>query len=375
MKNRNFRIVRDLRGRRGNLRAPRRREREHPTIDEPVSRPPAVSLDAFLDVWPRSFPLADVRALLGPGADEIVAEVLARQVSAPVWSLVDRGGKRWRTAIGRLAYHVAGGRDPAPEAVFEVPELLHNASLVVDDIEDAATERRGGPPAHLRYGVPVALNAANAAYFRAFAVLRTHLADDRRLRALDMLSEELFVAHLGQALDLTVATYLKFGRVLGPQHYEVIARAKTGALVRIAARLGAIAAGAGTDVEDTLATWGGELGIAYQIRDDLEDVALGARDLARGSLTYPVLVALEQGDDAARVAVERCLAADAEAAAHEMQLGARLASPAVLAASRRAAAAAGVRAEAALALLPEGPSRDALSALTVRLSGGGTEAS
>jgi len=343
-------------------------------IDEPVPQPAAVSLDAFLDVWPRSFPLEDVRALLGPGADEIVAEVLARQVSAPVWSLVDRGGKRWRTTIGRLAYRVAGGAEPAPEAVFEVPELLHNASLVIDDIEDAATERRGGPPVHLRHGVPVALNAANAAYFRALAVLRGHLADVPRLRALDMLSEELFVAHLGQALDLTLAAYLKLGKELGPAHYEIVARAKTGALVRIAARLGAIAGGAGPGVEDALATWAGELGLAYQIRDDLEDVALAARDLARGSLTHPLLVALEQGGAPARALVERCLAGDADAAGHEGRLAALVGGPAVVAACRRAAADAGARAAEALASLPEGSSRDALRALTDHLAGGGVEA-
>ncbi|MBY0274860.1 polyprenyl synthetase family protein, partial [Candidatus Binatia bacterium] len=167
-------------------------------IHERARAAAAVSLDAFHDVWPRAFPLDELRRLLGAGADAWIGEVLARQVNTPVWTLVERGGKRWRTTIGRLAYRVAGGAVPEPEPVFEVPELLHNASLVVDDIEDAATERRGGPPAHLSYGVPIALNAANAAYFRALAVLREHLDDARRLRALDMLSEELFAAHLGQ---------------------------------------------------------------------------------------------------------------------------------------------------------------------------------
>jgi len=336
-------------------------------IDERLLESPAVSLDAFHDVWPRALPLDEVRALLGPGADALLADVLARQVSAPVWSLVDRGGKRWRTMIGRLAYRVAGGAEPAPEAIFEVPELLHNASLVVDDIEDAATERRGGAPAHLRYGVPVALNAANAAYFRALAVLRVHLADAPRLRALDMLSEELFVAHLGQALDLTLGAYLKLGVELHTGHDETIARAKTGALVRIAARLGAIAAQASAEVEQALATWAGELGVAYQIRDDLDDLALGTGDLARGSLTYPLLVALEQGGEPVRALVKQWL--EGADPVLESRLTDVLASAPVADGCRAAASAAAARAVSALASLPEGPSRDALHALTERLGG------
>ncbi|MEW6271881.1 MAG: polyprenyl synthetase family protein, partial [Thermodesulfobacteriota bacterium] len=269
-----------------------------------------MSQDAFQGVWPRFFAVEELRKLLGEDADRLIHEALGRHVSGPIWALVDRGGKRWRTIIGRLAYRVAGGGDPEPEAVFEVPELLHNASLVVDDIEDAATERRGGPPAHLTYGLPIALNAANAAYFRAFGVLRGELPDGARLRALDMLSEELFAAHLGQALDLTLGAYLKLGHELRGAHYELLARAKTGALVRIAARLGAIAAGAPEDAERALATWAGELGVAYQIRDDVEDLAAGSTDLARGRLTYPLLALVARADAERRAAVRSWLAAE-----------------------------------------------------------------
>lgn len=338
-------------------------------IDERRAGTATVSLDAFHEVWPRSFPLTELRELLGQGADALVQDVLARHVMAPLWLLVDRGGKRWRTIIGRLAYQVAGGASPEPDAVFEVPELLHNASLVVDDIEDAATERRGGPPAHLGYGVPVALNAANAAYFRALAVLRASLGDAARLRALDMLSEELFVAHLGQALDLSLGAYLKLGAELSTAHYELLARAKTGALVRLAARLGAIAAGAGPDVEDALAAWAGELGVAYQIRDDVEDLATSADDLARGRLTYPLLAALEEHGGAARACVARAIGAPRGAG--DGAAGSFLATPAVRARCRAAAAAAGRRAAAALDALPAGGAREALRALGDELATGG----
>jgi geranylgeranyl diphosphate synthase type I len=337
-------------------------------IGERAERATAVSLDAFHAVWPRFLPLDELRALLGPEADGLLRDALGRQVAAPLWSLVDRGGKRWRTVIGRLAYLVCGGREPAPEAVFEVAELLHNASLVVDDIEDGATERRGGPPAHLTYGVPVALNAANAAYFRAFAVLRGELPDAQRLRALDMLSEELFAAHLGQALDLTLGAYSTSATPPGTAHYAAVARAKTGALVRIAARLGAIAAGADGRLEQALAGWASEVGVAYQIRDDVEDLAAGSTDLARGRLTYPVLALLESDGGAAADEVARVLEAGTSGA-HGARLVALLESSGAVARSRVAAREAALRAATALAALPPSPHRDALAALTRQLAG------
>jgi geranylgeranyl diphosphate synthase type I len=343
------------------------------TIHERARAAAAVSLDAFHDVWPRSFPLDELRRLLGAHADALVSEVLARQVSAPVWTLVDRGGKRWRTTIGRLAYRVAGGIEPEPEPVFEVPELLHNASLVIDDIEDAATERRGGPPAHLTYGVPVALNAANAAYFRALAVLRAHLDDARRLRALDMLSEELFAAHLGQALDLTLGAYVKLGVELRTTHYELLARAKTGALVRIAALLGAIAASADAAVEAALATWAGELGVAYQIRDDIDDLALGSSDVERGRATYPLLALLEDGSRRARDAVRELLDRGDGDGDRDACLTALLGDGELSRRCLDAARAAGRRATAALETLAPGPSRDALLALTAQVASGGEQ--
>jgi geranylgeranyl diphosphate synthase type I len=249
-------------------------------------------------VWPRRFDLSVVRDLLGEEADQICCDVLAAGVSTPVWTLLDRRGGRWRPAICRLAYLASGGTPPAPAPICQIAELLHTGSLIIDDIQDEANERRGGPAVHVVHGTPTALNAADAAYFRALNALRPMLPDGLRLRALDMLSEELFAAHLGQALDLALGPRMRAGTI-GLAHYAVLARAKTGALVRIAARLGAIAAAAPTEVEAALAVWAGELGVAYQIRNDCDDLASGRRDIATCRPTYPLLLVLEDGGAAA----------------------------------------------------------------------------
>lgn len=338
-----------------------------PHVRSPADAEP-VREDATLEVvWPRRLSLDAVRALLGDDADQVLADVLASRVSAPIWGLADRGGGRWRPAISRFAFLATGGAPPAPERVCQVAELLHTGSLVIDDIQDGTTERRGGPAAHVTYGVPVALNAANAAYFRALEVLRGTLPDDLRLRALDMLVEELFTAHLGQALDLALGPRLGQGGV-GTAQYVVLARAKTGALVRIAARIGAIAAGAGAGDEAALAEWASEVGVAYQIQNDLADLGGRMRDVVACRPTYPLLLVLEHGGPAAETLRAR-LGAAALGEADVEALRAAFECERVAGHARAAAAAAAGRALEALRVLPECAARAALERMTHELAG------
>lgn len=313
-------------------------------------------------VWPRRFDLEEIRALLGDEVDHVVCDVLANGVNAPVWSLADRGGKRWRPTVTTLAFLVSGGAAPTPPPICQVAELLHTGSLIVDDIQDAAAVRRMGPTAHVLYGVPTALNAANTAYFRALEILRRCLPDPLRLRALDMLTEELFAAHLGQALDLALGAHLPHVP-LRTSHYFVLARAKTGALVRIAARLGAIAAGGDPSREATLGAWASEIGVAYQIGNDLGDFATGMQDVVTCRPTYPLLLALEgEGRAAAalRVHFGRRELSDADA----RELRRLFAQERIVERGRAAARRASKRALDMVRTLPLSSSRSALEQVT-----------
>jgi len=319
------------------------------------------------EVWPRRFDLEALREVLGEDVDRLCCDVLAAGVNAPVWTLIDRGGGRWRPAISRLAFLASGGTPPAPAAICQVAELLHTGSLIIDDIQDGAEARRGGPAVHALYGTPVAINAANAAYFRALEVLRRALPDGLRLRALDMLSEELFRAHLGQALDLALGSRLRRGAVR-VAHYAVLARAKTGALVRIAARLGAIAASAEPAAETALVTWASELGLAYQIQNDLDDLATGMRDVVACRPTYPLVLALEDGGPSAAMLRAR-LGTPVLGDGHENALGAMLARERIPERACAAAAAALDRALDAIRMLPASEARDQLARITLDLAG------
>ena len=331
-----------------------------------LTAPPhaAAELEA---IWPKRFDLETLRAMLGDGADHVLSNVLASRVNAPVWSLAERGGRRWRPAVSRLAFLVTGGTPPAPPAIFQVAELLHTGSLIIDDIQDGAEERRHGPAAHVTYGVPAALNAANTAYFRALEILRHCLPDRPRLRALDMLAEELFAAHLGQALDLALGPRLQ-EMVPSTAHYFVLARAKTGALVRIAARLGAISAEADPADETALGVWASELGVAYQIHNDLNDLAAGMQDVIGCRPTYPLLLALEDdGPVAAALRARLGQPALTNGDVHELRrlfARERIAERGLATAER-----ATDRALAALRSLPAVESRDALERMTHDLAG------
>jgi geranylgeranyl pyrophosphate synthase len=328
---------------------------------------PAMEATQLEAVWPRRFDLDAIRSLLGHEADQVLCDLLASRVTAPIWSLADRGGKRWRPAISRLAFLVTGGTPPVPDSICQVAELLHTGSLIVDDIQDGATERRGGPAAHVAFGIPTALNAANTAYFRALEILRRALPNELRLRALDMLAEELLAAHLGQALDLALAPQLR-RTALRTSHYFVLARAKTGALMRIAARLGAIAADAEAAHEAALCEWASELGVAYQIQNDLDDLACGMHDVSSCRPTYPLLLILEQGGPAAATLSARLGGPPlASVAAHELRdLFAR---ERVAERGRDEARRSAERALEAIRTLPAGESRDALEGMTRELSG------
>lgn len=222
--------------------------------------------------WPSVIDAATCEASVGFALDPAMHELLSERLARPLRGLIDRGGKRWRMILGALAHGACRGTRPLTDPAFAAIELLHTASLVIDDIQDESEERRNGPAVHTLYGVPTALGAANTAYFRAFGLL-AHLPDEQRLRAYDVFLQELHAAHVGQSIDLLEDPDLaRHDSNTLRNRYYAMAGAKSGALVRMAGSLGAILADAPLAWEETLRNWGTHLGIAYQIVDDIDDL-------------------------------------------------------------------------------------------------------
>ncbi|MCY4731521.1 polyprenyl synthetase family protein [Natronomonas gomsonensis] len=190
----------------------------------------------------------------------------------PIWDLLDRGGKRWR-AVLFLLFVDAFGEDP--EAFLEyatIPEVLHNGTIIVDDVEDGATHRRGSPALHHTHGTDVALNAGNAMYFLPLKVITrdpANLSPETRLAAYEMLTFELNRTHLGQGMDICWHNE-KEVRITEPEYLEMCA-CKTGCLGRIVARLAAIVT-ENPDAEDAAANYAEDMAVAFQIADDVLDV-------------------------------------------------------------------------------------------------------
>jgi geranylgeranyl pyrophosphate synthase len=233
-------------------------------------------------------------------------DLWSRAIGDPARDILTRPGRRFRARLAELAFRLGDGRGEPPPALAAMLEIIHAGSLVIDDIEDGSLTRRGEPAVHVRYGVPLALNTGNWMYFLALGLV------DALEPALPLVRERLYAVivdamarcHLGQALDLGVDV----GRLPRAAVYQAVATStslKTGALMELAARLGAIAAGAPPDREEVLARFGRRLGLGLQMLDDFGNLTAGAgsdkalEDLRNGTPTWPWAFAARALDEAA----------------------------------------------------------------------------
>jgi geranylgeranyl diphosphate synthase type I len=263
------------------------------------------------------------------GAPTYAYDVAAIQaaVSTPIWDLLDRGGKRWR-AVLFLVLVEAFGEDPEAYLPYAcVPEILHNGTIIVDDVEDDASLRRGEPALHLKYGTDVALNAGNAMYFLALDLLARDPADldaETRLAAYETLLAELNRTHVGQGMDIQWHNEREI-RVTEDEYLEMCA-CKTGCLGRIVARLAAIVTGQPSEVEQAVAEYAEHMSVAFQIADDVLDAeaaiesdrgfgkAIG-NDVREGKKTLMAIHAAENASPTAAARLEEILWAEENSAA------------------------------------------------------------
>jgi geranylgeranyl pyrophosphate synthase len=293
----------------------------------------AVPLADFLDRTRVRVDAALDRYLPSPPAcPAIVAEAMRYSVFA--------GGKRLRPMLTLAAASAVENSQPgSPErdsreaGAFDraLPvacaiELIHTYSLIHDDLPamDDDTLRRGRPTLHTVYGDGIAILAGDGLHAEAFTLLAREPASDepeiarRKLRVLREVGEAAGAAGMvgGQAIDLQAAGKAP-GRdvTLDAQSLRAMHALKTGALIRAAAISGAIMAGADDRVIAAIHAYGSEVGLAFQIVDDILDVegdaaALGktvGKDAAADKPTYPALFGLDES---------RALAAQSLARAH-----------------------------------------------------------
>ena len=219
-----------------------------------------------------------------------------------------KSGKRWRPFLAVCAHQAfASNGDPPPEALRKVAvavECFHKASLIHDDIEDQDELRYGQKTLHEQYGLPIALNVGDFLLGEGYRMIaECDAPPDRKARMLATAASGHRSLCIGQGAELC---WMRNPLPLSPQEVIDIFRQKTAPAFEVALRLGAIYAGGEDGVWEVLNHYSQALGIAYQIRDDLNDFR-GEGDSSDVKAMRPsVLLALayQSADGRARALLE-----------------------------------------------------------------------
>src|SRR6266487_1520393 len=216
------------------------------------------------------------------------------------------GGKRIRPALLLLSAKLFNYEGRGAVKLGAVMEIIHTATLVHDDIIDEAKTRRGRPAANTQWGNSKCVLAGDWLYMQAFKVA----VQERNFRILDALIELTQQMVEGELLQME-----KLGKLISlAEHFDLIYR-KTACLFSVCMRLGAILAGATPEQEEQVGRYGRDLGMAFQIVDDVLDLTasesvLGkpvASDLREGKVTMAVIHALECCSSEERSMIETVL--------------------------------------------------------------------
>ncbi|MGE0702893.1 MAG: polyprenyl synthetase family protein [Vicinamibacterales bacterium] len=293
------------------------------------------SLEAFVEEARAEVERGLDRALLRPPlCPELLAEAMRYSVFA--------GGKRLRPILTLAAADAVAARnhtdrirarDLALPAACAV-ELIHTYSLIHDDLPamDNDTLRRGRPTLHVVYGDALAILAGDAMQGEALALLaREPVSTEpaiatRKLRVLANIASAAAAAGMvgGQVIDLQAAGQIAGHRLpLDAEGLQAMHKRKTGALIRASATSGAVMGGADDQLVDAVDRWAADVGLAFQIIDDILDVEGSAQDLGKTAgkdaagdkPTYPSLFGLDRS---------RQLAADCATRARQVLQDARL---------------------------------------------------
>ncbi len=216
------------------------------------------------------------------------------------------GGKRIRPALLLLSAKLLDYQGQGAVRLGAVVEIIHTATLVHDDIIDEAKTRRGRPAANTQWGNSKCVLAGDWLYMQAFKIA----VQERNFRILDTLIELTQKMVEGELLQME-----KLGKLItAEEHLDLIFR-KTACLFSVCMRLGAILGGATSEQEAALGKYGHDLGMAFQLVDDVLDLTasedvLGkpvASDLREGKVTMAVIHALERCTAEERGQIEKIL--------------------------------------------------------------------
>ncbi|RYE74094.1 MAG: polyprenyl synthetase family protein, partial [Hyphomicrobiales bacterium] len=224
--------------------------------------------------------------------------------------LIEAGGKRLRPMLTVAAAQLFGKAGGAEVNYAAAVEFMHNATLLHDDVVDESDLRRGRPAARMIWGNQASVLVGDFLLGQAFMMM----VEAGDIGALGVLSKAATIIAEGEVFQLAKA------RDLGttPDEYRQVIHAKTATLFAAAAEVGAMAGGADAAGREALRKYGEELGLAFQLVDDVLDYrgesgTLGKNtgdDLREGKMTLPVILALADANPAEREIISSALGKD-----------------------------------------------------------------
>ena len=221
--------------------------------------------------------------------------------------IISAGGKRLRPALLLLVCGALGYQGPQRFNLAAVVEFIHTATLLHDDVVDESTLRRGRATANESFGNPASVLVGDFLYSRAFQMM----LEAQEMRVMEILADATNVIAEGEVLQLMNM----HDPSLDETGYLRVIRSKTAKLFEASARLGAVLAGASTQIEAACAEYGQALGTAYQVIDDVLDYDGNAGemgknigdDLREGKATLPLIAAMERGSPEQREVIRHAI--------------------------------------------------------------------
>ena len=232
-------------------------------------------------------------------------EALNEAIADPIWEFLDRGGKRWRPALFLLICEALGKKSAGFVDFAIIPEVVHNGTLMVDDIEDSSEYRRGKPCTYKTFGLDIAVNAGNAMYFLPLLPLlenRKKFSSKKLSKAYTVYVQEMINISLGQAMDIAWHRGWAKADEISEKDYLQMCAYKTGTLARMAAKIAAVLCDADEQTVERLGHFAESLGVAFQMKDDVLDLTSeqftekkGGRgqDITEGKRSLPVIHTLK----------------------------------------------------------------------------------
>ncbi len=253
-------------------------------------------------------------------ADELEGRVREGSVAAGlVGEMIEyhvgTGGKRLRALLPVWVCANLGGQAEQALDIGAGLELLHNATLVHDDLQDGDRFRRGRPTVWHRWGSAQAINAGDAIVFQGVARI---LQAPAGRRAAEVACSALIRVIEGQAMEFQLQLPAGDPNAIAPteEAWEAMARRKTGALLGACLRGGALAAGAGVEAVESAGDYGEAMGLLFQVQDDYLDLVgdkgreAPGSDLVEGKLSFPIVWAYAHAAEADAAALRRVIGAE-----------------------------------------------------------------